>query len=174
MIGSNVQNRSRCGNPTFTICFIIALGMLRERPKHKVGEWDLNIYLRQRIRLVLLSSLNAEEFYEKGPSFADGHGVTYNIAKPLLKTCQTENGRCCERPSSGKHVAKLSFCPRRTNYAIGGLLHVEASQKSAAPDELFIKPKQNNVMAWRLVTALTLRTFMGICLKSKKPNSLRW
>ncbi len=64
--------------------FIIAPGMLREA-EAQGGEWDLKQFITPEESAWFYYQSDAEDFYEKGPSFSDGNCVTDNITKPLLK-----------------------------------------------------------------------------------------
>ena len=95
--------------------------------------------------------------------------MTYNIAKPLLKDMFNEMDAVANDRQAVKHVAKLRFAHAEQIMPLAALLHVEGSQKSAAPDELY--SQQNNVWRGGWVTPYSANIQWDL-FKSKKPNSV--
>ncbi|RQW61105.1 histidine-type phosphatase [Vibrio viridaestus] len=124
--------------------FIIGPGMLREA-QAQGGDWDLKQFITPQESAWFAYLSDAEDFYEKGPSFADGNGVTYNIAKPLLKDMFNEMDAVANGTQSTKHVAKLRFAHAEQIMPLAALLHVKGSNQSADPAILYTQ--ENN--PWR-------------------------
>ncbi|MFT6403934.1 MAG: hypothetical protein ACJA2U_000283 [Marinomonas primoryensis] len=162
-----VQNEVDAASKLYNM-FIIAPGMLREA-QAQGGEWDLKQFITPEESAWFAYQSDAEDFYEKGPSFADGHGVTYNIAKPLLKDMFNEMDAVANDRQAVKHVAKLRFAHAEQIMPLAALLHVEGSQKSATTDELY--SQQNNVWRGGWVTPYSANIQWDL-FKSKKTNSV--
>jgi len=124
--------------------FIIGPGMLREA-QAQGGEWNLKQFITPEESAWFSYQADAEDFYEKGPSFADGNGVTYNIAKPLLKDMFNEVEAVANNSQTVKHVAKLRFAHAEQMMPLAALLHVKGSTQAAEPNVLY--SQQNN--EWR-------------------------
>ena len=138
-----VQNEVDAASMLYNM-FIIGPGMLREA-QAQGGEWDLKQFITPEESAWFSYQSDAEDFYEKGPSFADGHGVTYNIAKPLLKNMFNEMEAVANNSQSIKHVAKVRFAHAEQIMPLAALLHVEGSTQSADPTVLY--SQENN--EWR-------------------------
>lgn len=124
--------------------FIIGPGMLREA-QAQGGEWDLKQFITPQESAWFAYLSDAEDFYEKGPGFSDDHGVTYNIAKPLLKDMFNEMEAVANNSQSVKHVAKLRFAHAEQIMPLAALLHIKGSSQSADPTVLYTQ--ENN--EWR-------------------------
>lgn len=138
-----VQNEVDAASMLYNM-FIIGPGMLREA-QAQGGEWDLKQFITPEESAWFSYQSDAEDFYEKGPSFADGHGVTYNIAKPLLRDMFNEMDAVANNNQSIKHVAKVRFAHAEQIMPLAALLHVEGSTQSADPAVLY--RQENN--EWR-------------------------
>lgn len=124
--------------------FSIAPGMIREA-QAQGGEWNLKQFITAEESAWFSYQSDAEDFYEKGPSFSDGNGVTYNIAKPLLKDMFNEMDAVANNSQTTKHVAKVRFAHAEEIIPLAALLHVKGSTQSADPAVLYTQ--ENN--EWR-------------------------
>jgi len=122
--------------------FIIGPGMQREAQD---DDWDLKRFITEEESAWFAYQSDAEDFYEKGPSFADGHGVTYNIAKPLLKDMFNEMQAIANNNQSIQHVAKVRFAHAEQIMPLAALLHVKGSTQSVPVSTLY--SQKNN--EWR-------------------------
>ncbi|PNI03198.1 histidine-type phosphatase [Vibrio diazotrophicus] len=138
-----VQNEVDAASMLYNM-FIIGPGMLREA-EAQGGEWNLKQFITPEESAWFSYQSDAEDFYEKGPSFSDGQGVTYNIAKPLLKDMFNEMNAAANNTQSIKHVAKVRFAHAEQIMPLAALLHVEGSTQAADPAVLYTQ--ENN--EWR-------------------------
>lgn len=138
-----VQNEVDAASMLYNM-FIIGPGMLREA-QAQGGEWNLKQFITPEESAWFSYQSDAEDFYEKGPSYSDGNGVTYNIAKPLLKDMFNEMDAVANNNQTTKHVAKVRFAHAEQIMPLAALLHVEGSTQSADPSVLYTQ--ENN--EWR-------------------------
>ncbi|QMV14510.1 histidine phosphatase family protein [Vibrio spartinae] len=138
-----VQNEVDAASKLYNM-FIIGPGMLREA-QAQGGEWNLKQFITPEESAWFSYQSDAEDFYEKGPSFSDSDGVTYNIAKPLLKDMFSEMDAVANNSQSTQHVAKVRFAHAEQMMPLAALLHVEGSTQSADPSILY--SQENN--EWR-------------------------
>jgi len=139
MIGSTLQKRKfDAASKTLQYGLLSRLGMLRWGQAQ--GGWmgsENNFITPEESALVCLFSSDAGRLlWKKGQAFAGMVMVDdYTIAKPLLKKTCSMKWTLCERT-----VKRLSMSP---NFSFAHaeqimhwrrFLHVEGSQKSAAPD----------------------------------------
>ncbi|MGL4224862.1 MAG: histidine-type phosphatase [Vibrio sp.] len=124
--------------------FIIGPGMLREAQAQGAA-WNLEQFITPEESAWFSYQSDAEDFYEKGPSFANGHGVTYNIAKPLLKDMFNQVEAVANGQQAYPHVAKLRFAHAEQIMPLAALLKVTGSTQQADPNILY--SQQNN--EWR-------------------------
>jgi hypothetical protein len=122
--------------------FIIGPGMVREAGAQ--GEaWDMEQYLTPDESAWFSYLSDAEDFYEKGPSFAS-QSATYDVAQSLLdgmfNEVQTQivNGQ-------HEHVAKLRFAHAETIIPFVALMKLEGSRQGAEVGTLY--SQENN--EWR-------------------------
>lgn len=124
--------------------FIIGPGMVREA-RAQGGDWNLEQFITPQESAWFSYLSDGEDFYEKGPSFADNHGVTYNIAKPLLKDMFNEVDAVARQSQSYPHTAKVRFAHAEQIMPLAALLKVEGSEQPADPAVLY---RQDN-NRWR-------------------------
>ncbi len=124
--------------------FIIGPGMLREA-QQQGNIWNLEQFITPEESAWFSYLSDAEDFYEKGPSFSDNNGVTFNIAKPLLADMFSEMKRALDNEGQPKMLAKLRFAHAEQIMPLAALLKVNGSQQPAHPDELY--SQENN--PWR-------------------------
>ena len=122
--------------------FIIGPGMAREA--EAAGEaWNLEQYLTPEESAWFSYLSDAEDFYEKGPSFA-GETVTYDIAQALLDGMFNEvQTQVVE--GDGARVAKLRFAHAETIIPLVALMQLEGSRQGAEVGTLM--SQENN--EWR-------------------------
>lgn len=124
--------------------FIIGPGMLREA-QAQGAVWNLEQFITPEESAWFSYLSDAEDFYEKGPSFANRQGVTYNIAKPLLKDMFNQVEAVANGQQAYPHVAKLRFAHAEQIMPLAALLKVEGSTQQANPNILY--SQKNN--EWR-------------------------
>lgn len=138
-----VQNEVDAASMLYNM-FIIGPGMLREA-QAQGGEWGLEQFITPEESAWFSYQSDAEDFYEKGPSFADSNGVTYNIAKPLLKDMFNEMDAVANNKQAVNHVAKVRFAHAEQIMPLAALLHLKGSTQAADPSVLY--SQENN--EWR-------------------------
>ncbi|WP_409421517.1 histidine-type phosphatase [Pseudaeromonas sp. ZJS20] len=122
--------------------FIIGPGMVREA-EAEGEDWDLEQYLTPEESAWFSYLSDAEDFYEKGPSFA-GETVTYDIAQALLDGLFNEvQTQVVE--GEGARVAKLRFAHAETIIPLVALMQLEGSRQGAEVGTLMTQ--ENN--EWR-------------------------
>lgn len=123
--------------------FIIGPGMVREAEAQGDEAWDLEQYLTPEESAWFSYLSDAEDFYEKGPSFANST-VTYDIAQSLLDGMFDE---VQTQVVEGQHqrVAKLRFAHAETIIPLVALMKLEGSRQGAEVGTLY--SQQNN--EWR-------------------------
>ncbi len=122
--------------------FIIGPGMVREAEAE--GEaWQLEQYLTPEQSAWFSYLSDAEDFYEKGPSFA-GRSVTYDIAQALLDGMFNEV-QTQVVDGAHEHVAKLRFAHAETIIPFVALMQLVGSRQGAEPGTLY--SQDNN--EWR-------------------------
>jgi hypothetical protein len=122
--------------------FIIGPGMIREAEAQ--GEaWDLEQYLTPEQSAWFSYLSDAEDFYEKGPSFAN-QSATYDVAQSLLDGMFNE---VQTQIVSGQHehVAKLRFAHAETIIPFVALMKLEGSRQGTEVGTLY--SQENN--EWR-------------------------
>lgn len=123
--------------------FIIGPGMVREAEAQGNEAWDLEKYLTPEESAWFSYLSDAEDFYEKGPSFANST-VTYGIAQPLLDGLFNEvQTQVVE--GQHEHVAKLRFAHAETIIPLVALMKLEGSRQGAEVGTLMTQ--ENN--EWR-------------------------
>lgn len=122
--------------------FIIGPGMVREAEAQ--GEsWDLERYITPEESDWFSYLSDAEDFYEKGPSFQN-QTVTYDIAQALLDDMFNEvQTQVVENQRS--HVAKLRFSHAEAIIPLAALMQVQGSRQGAEIGTLY-HPDNNE---WR-------------------------
>ena len=123
--------------------FIIGPGMVREAEAQGDEKWNLEQYLTPEESAWFSYLSDAEDFYEKGPSFANST-VTYAIAQPLLDGLFDE---VQTQVVEGQHqrVAKLRFAHAETIIPLVALMKLEGSRQGAEVGTLY--SQENN--EWR-------------------------
>ncbi|MCD8548457.1 MAG: histidine phosphatase family protein [Aeromonadaceae bacterium] len=123
--------------------FIIGPGMDHEAEVESDEAWELDKFLTAEESAWFSYLSDAEDFYEKGPSFA-GSGVTYDIAQALLDGLFNEvQTQVVE--AEGAHVAKLRFAHAEAIIPLVALMKLEGSRQGAEPGTLMTQ--ENN--EWR-------------------------
>ena len=123
--------------------FIIGPGMVREAEAQGDEAWDLEQYLTPEESAWFSYLSDAEDFYDKGPSFANST-VTYDIAQSLLDGLFNEvQTQVVEGQKS--HVAKLRFAHAETIIPLVALMKLEGSRQGAEVGTLY--SQENN--EWR-------------------------
>ncbi len=123
--------------------FIIGPGMVREAEAQGDESWDLEKYLTPEESAWFSYLSDAEDFYDKGPSFANST-VTYDIAQSLLDGLFNEvQTQVVEGQKS--HVAKLRFAHAETIIPLVALMKLEGSRQGAEVGTLM--SQENN--EWR-------------------------
>lgn len=138
-----VQNEVDAASMLYNL-FIISPGMLREA-QAQGADWNLKQFITPEESAWFSYQSDAEDFYEKGPSFSDSNGVSYNIAKPLLKDMFDEVDTVANKNQTPKHIAKLRFAHAEQIMPLAALLKVQGSTQSADPKVLY--SQENN--EWR-------------------------
>lgn len=109
--------------------FIIGPGMDQEAAAQGDEKWNLEQYLTPEESAWFSYLSDAEDFYEKGPSFANST-ATYAIAQPLLDglfnevQTQVVNGE-------HQHIAKLRFAHAETIIPLVALMKLVGSRQGA-------------------------------------------
>ena len=123
--------------------FIIGPGMVREAEAQGDEAWDLEQYLTPEESAWFSYLSDAEDFYDKGPSFANST-VTYDIAQSLLDGLFNEvQAQVVEGQKA--HVAKLRFAHAETIIPLVALMKLEGSRQGAEVGTLMTQ--ENN--EWR-------------------------
>lgn len=123
--------------------FIIGPGMDHEAEAEGDEKWELEKYLTPEESAWFSYLSDAEDFYEKGPSFANST-ATYAIAQPLLDGLFDEvQTQVVEGQKS--HVAKLRFAHAETIIPLVALMKLEGSRQGAEVGTLMTQ--ENN--EWR-------------------------
>jgi hypothetical protein len=113
--------------------FIIGPGMIREADAQGAS-WELEQYLSPEESAWFSYLSDAEDFYEKGPSFAD-QSATYDIAQALLDGMFNEVQRQVVE-NAGEHLATLRFAHAETIIPLAALMKLAGSRQSAQPGVL--------------------------------------
>lgn len=123
--------------------FIIGPGMDQEAAAQGNEKWNLEQYLTPEESAWFSYLSDAEDFYEKGPSFANST-ATYAIAQPLLNGLFNEvQTQVVEGQKT--HVAKLRFAHAETMIPLVALMKLEGSRQGAEVGTLMTQ--ENN--EWR-------------------------
>ena len=123
--------------------FIIGPGMVREAEAQGDEAWDLEQYLTPEESAWFSYLSDAEDFYDKGPSFANST-VTYDIAQSLLDGLFNEV-QTQVVDGQHEHVAKLRFAHAETIIPLVALMKLEGSRQGAEVGTLY--SQENN--EWR-------------------------
>ena len=123
--------------------FIIGPGMVREAEAQGDEAWDLEQYLTPEESAWFSYLSDAEDFYDKGPSFANST-VTYDIAQSLLDGLFNEV-QTQVVDGQHEHVAKLRFAHAETIIPLVALMKLEGSRQGAEVGTLMTQ--ENN--EWR-------------------------
>jgi hypothetical protein len=123
--------------------FIIGPGMDHEAEAEGDEKWELEKYLTPEESAWFSYLSDAEDFYEKGPGFADRTDA-YAVAQPLLDGLFNEvQTQVVEGQKS--HVAKLRFAHAETIIPLVALMKLEGSRQGAEVGTLMTQ--ENN--EWR-------------------------
>ena len=123
--------------------FIIGPGMVREAEAQGDEAWDLEQYLTPEESAWFSYLSDAEDFYDKGPSFANST-VTYDIAQSLLDGLFNEV-QTQVVDGQHEHVAKLRFAHAETIIPLVALMKLVGSRQGAEVGTLY--SQENN--EWR-------------------------
>lgn len=122
--------------------FIIGPGMIREA-QAQGAPWDLEQFITPEESAWFSYLSDAEDFYEKGPGFADRTDA-YAVAQPLLDGLFNEvQTQVVEGQQA--HVAKLRFAHAETIIPLVALMKLEGSRQGAEVGTLMTQ--ENN--EWR-------------------------
>ncbi|MEU9380910.1 histidine-type phosphatase [Streptomyces sp. NPDC048279] len=112
--------------------YAIAPAMSEESPNG--GGWDFDRYLAPRDAAWFGYLSDAEDFYEKGPSFADSD-ITYKMAAPLLDDLfrQVE----ARRDGTSTLGAELRFTHAEEIIPLAALMGLPGSEKPAKPGRTY-------------------------------------
>lgn len=124
--------------------FIIGPGMDHEAEAEGDEKWELEKYLTAEESAWFSYLSDAEDFYEKGPSFADRTDA-YAVAQPLLDGLFNEVQTQVVEMSAPAHVAKLRFAHAEAIIPLVALMKLEGSRQGAEVGTLY--SQQNN--EWR-------------------------
>jgi hypothetical protein len=123
--------------------FIIGPGMDHEAEAEGDEKWELEKYLTPEESAWFSYLSDAEDFYEKGPGFADRTDA-YAVAQPLLDGLFNEvQTQVVEGQQA--HVAKLRFAHAETIIPLVALMKLEGSRQGAEVGTLMTQ--ENN--EWR-------------------------
>ncbi|WP_265456990.1 histidine-type phosphatase [Aeromonas salmonicida] len=122
--------------------FIIGPGMIREA-EAQGAPWDLEQYLTPEESAWFSYLSDAEDFYEKGPSFAS-QSATYDIAQALLDGMFKEVQHQVVENAS-ERIATLRFAHAEAIIPLAALMRLEGSQQGAQEGVLY--SQENN--EWR-------------------------
>ncbi|ATY82081.1 histidine acid phosphatase [Aeromonas veronii] len=123
--------------------FIIGPGMIREAQAQGSEPWALEQFLTPEESAWFSYLSDAEDFYEKGPSFAN-QSAPYAIAQPLLDGLFGEVQRQVVEGEQSRR-ATLRFAHAEAIIPLAALMKLEGSRQGASADQLF--SQQNN--EWR-------------------------
>ena len=124
--------------------FIIGPGMDHEAEVESDEPWELDKYLTPEESAWFSYLSDAEDFYEKGPSFADRTDA-YAVAQPLLDGLFNEVQTQVVEMSEPAHVAKLRFAHAEAIIPLVALMKLEGSRQGAEVGTLMTQ--ENN--EWR-------------------------
>ncbi len=123
--------------------FIIGPGMDHEAEAEGDEKWELDKYLTAEESAWFSYLSDAEDFYEKGPSFADRTDA-YAVAQPLLDGLFNEVQQQVVEGQNA-HVAKLRFAHAEAIIPLVALMKLEGSRQGA--DVGTLMTQENN--EWR-------------------------
>ena len=109
-------------------------------------------------------ALDAEDFYEKGPSYA-GQDETYTIAQPLLDDFFSSID---ERVNGGSTVATFRFAHAETMMPFAALLGLPGSTQQAAASTTDVYTYANNEWRGESVTPMAANVQWDVAVKSGK------
>lgn len=107
-------------------------------------------------------ALDAEDFYEKGPSYA-GQDETYTIAQPLLDDFFSSID---ERVNGGSTVATFRFAHAETMMPFAALLGLPGSTQQAAASTTDVYTYANNEWRGESVTPMAANVQWDVAVKS--------
>ena len=107
-------------------------------------------------------ALDAEDFYEKGPSYA-GQDETYTIAQPLLDDFFSSID---ERVNGGSTVATFRFAHAETMMPFAALLGLPGSIQQAAASTTDVYTYANNEWRGESVTPMAANVQWDVAVKS--------
>lgn len=107
-------------------------------------------------------ALDAEDFYEKGPSYA-GQDKTYTIAQPLLDDFFSSID---ERVNGGSTVATFRFAHAETMMPFAALLGLPGSTQQAAASTTDVYTYANNEWRGESVTPMAANVQWDVAVKS--------
>ncbi|MEU2334590.1 histidine-type phosphatase [Streptomyces sp. NPDC013172] len=112
--------------------YAIAPAMSEESPNGR--SWDFGRYLAPRDAAWFGYLSDAEDFYEKGPSFSDAD-ITYKMAQPLLDDLfeQVE----AKRDGTSTLGAELRFTHAEELLPLAALMRLPGSERAATPGETY-------------------------------------
>ena len=114
-------------------------------------------------------ALDAEDFYEKGPSYA-GQDETYTIAQPLLDDFFSSID---ERVNGGSTVATFRFAHAETMMPFAALLGLPGSIQQAAASTTDVYTYANNEWRGESVTPMAANVQWDVAVKSGNACILR-
>mgnify|MGYP002240292897 CR=1 FL=1 len=111
-------------------------------------------------------ALDAEDFYEKGPSYA-GQDETYTIAQPLLDDFFSSID---ERVNGGSTVATFRFAHAETMMPFAALLGLPGSIQQAAASTTDVYTYANNEWRGESVTPMAANVQWDVAVQLRRPE----